>query len=169
MKKVLSFLLIATMAVGLVSCGSLEDEAQMQLRETLNEFAKNPDTFKMKKGKVIISNDSLFIKTFVGIGENYFGGHVSQKYEYIFLLRHNSSGELEKRECLSHIDDNYRGISSYYKKLKKGDRCDMDIALINEYMVNGKMSEENAVMSLVYTNAAVRCISYGRIVEEEVE
>ena len=49
MKKVLSFLLIATMAVGLVSCGSLEDEAQMQLRETLNEFAKNPDTFKLNE------------------------------------------------------------------------------------------------------------------------
>ena len=70
MKKVIMFLLLAVIMVGVTSCNSLENKAKEQLKETIGDVMKNPDTFKMRNEKTIISNDSLFVMTFSGIGEN---------------------------------------------------------------------------------------------------
>ena len=85
MKKVIMFLLLAVIMVGVTSCNSLENKAKEQLKETIGDVMKNPDTFKMRNEKTIISNDSLFVMTFSGIGENSYGGHSNQKYEYVFI------------------------------------------------------------------------------------
>ncbi len=79
------FLLLAVIMVGVTSCNSLENKAKEQLKETIGDVMKNPDTFKMRNEKTIISNDSLFVMTFSGIGENSYGGHSNQKYEYVFI------------------------------------------------------------------------------------
>ena len=47
MKKVIMFLLLVVIAMGVTSCNSFEDEAIAQMRKTIKELAKNPDTYKI--------------------------------------------------------------------------------------------------------------------------
>ena len=61
MKKILYSLLLAVIAVGVMSCNSFEDEAKAQMKKTLKELAKNPETYKITDVDVKFCNDSICV------------------------------------------------------------------------------------------------------------
>lgn len=59
----LFLLIIASLA--LVSCSSgLESKAKKQMKKTILEMAKNPESVKIDNVKTIINNDSLCVLSF---------------------------------------------------------------------------------------------------------
>ena len=104
MKKILSVLAILLAVVLFSSCNSFERKAKKQLRETINELAKNPDSYKIVNEKVVFSNDSVCVISFVGKGENGFGGYTSNRREYYLTKRH-VKGEVKVEEALLNLDD----------------------------------------------------------------
>ena len=61
---------IITAVISLSSCNSFEKKAKRQLRDTMEELAKNPETFKITNEKVVFSNDSMCTISFIGRGQN---------------------------------------------------------------------------------------------------
>ena len=98
------FMAIMIAVVSLSSCNSFEKKAKKQMRETINELAKNPDTYKVVNEKVVFSNDSVCVISFVGKGENGFGGYTSNKIEYYLTKRHTKDG-VKVEEALLNLDD----------------------------------------------------------------
>lgn len=54
---------------------SFENKAKKQLHATMKEVARNPKTYKITNEKVIFSNDSMCTISFIGRGQNGFGGY----------------------------------------------------------------------------------------------
>ena len=101
MKKILMFMAIMIAVVSLSSCNSLEKKAKRQLRDTMEELAKNPETFKITNEKVVFSNDSMCTISFIGRGQNDFGGYNSSKMEYTLIkLAKDDKGETTYCEAL---------------------------------------------------------------------
>lgn len=98
------FMAIMIAMVSLSSCNSFEKKAKKQMRETINELAKNPDTYKVVNEKVVFSNDSVCVISFVGKGENGFGGYTSNKREYYLTKRHTKDG-VKVEDALLNLDD----------------------------------------------------------------
>lgn len=103
MKKILSVLAVMLAVVVLSSCNTFEHKAKKKMRETINEFAKNPDSYKVVNEKVVFSNDSVCVISFVGKGENGFGGYASSRMEY-YLTKRNIKGETKYEEALVDLD-----------------------------------------------------------------
>ena len=165
MKKILFSLLLAVIAMGVTSCNSIESRARKQLKETIVEVMKNPDTFKMKNEKVLISDDSLFVMTFNGIGENSYGGHTNQKYEYIYLKNETKDEGIEYMEYIGDADDK-TSVSAMYRKYMKHEADKSDTHLIEVLMKEGK-TEEEAIIMQAYMTALIKCIISGRKIEED--
>lgn len=165
MRKILFSLLLAVIAVGVMSCSSIESKAKKQLRQTIEEVMKNPDTFKMKNEKVLISDDSLFVMTFNGIGENSYGGHTNQKYEYIYLKNETEDKGIEYMEYLGDANDK-TSVSEMYKKYTKHEADISEMHLIEVLMKEGK-TEEEAIIMQTYMTALIKCIMSGRTIEED--
>ena len=152
-------------AVGITSCNSIESRARKQLDETIVEVMKNPDTFKMKNEKVLISDDSLFVMTFNGIGENSYGGHTNQKYEYIYLKVKTKDYGTEYMEYIGDAEDK-ASISAMYKKYMEHEADKSEKLLMDVFMEEGK-TEEEAIIMQTYMNAFIRCLVHGRKIEED--
>lgn len=102
--RVLVYLLIGCgLSIFLFSCSSIEKEAENQMRKTVLELAKNPDTYKISNVKTIYKSptDSLVVLSFMGKGQNGFGGYSSSYCEYFYYLSLN--GEIY--ENLVDLDD----------------------------------------------------------------
>lgn len=87
--RVLVYLLIGCgLSIFLFSCSSIEKEAKNQMRKTVLELAKNPDTYKISNVKTIYKSptDSLVVLSFMGKGQNGFGGYSSGFYEYYYHI-----------------------------------------------------------------------------------
>ncbi len=104
MKKILSVLVIMLAVVLFSSCNPMERKAKKQLREAINELARNPDTYKIVNEKVVYSDDSTCVISFIGKGENGFGGYTSNRREYYLTKRH-VRGEVKTEEALLNLDD----------------------------------------------------------------
>ena len=166
MKKVLFGLLLAVIAVGVMSsCNSLESKAKNQLKETITEVMKNPDTFKMRNEKTIISNDSLYVMTFSGIGENSYGGHSNQKYEYVFVKETKDDNEVSYMEYIGEADDK-TSVSGLYKRLTKHE-SDATERHMADVLINEGRTEEEAIAIQTFTQALIKCIISGREIEED--
>ena len=165
MRKILFSLLLAVIAVGVMSCSSIEGKAKKQLKQTIEEVMKNPDTFKMKNEKVLISDDSLFVMTFNGIGENSYGGHTNQKYEYIYLKNETKDKGIEYMEYIGDANDK-TSVSEMYKKYTKHEADISEMQLIEVFMKEGK-TEEEAIIMQTYMTALIKCIMNGRTIEED--
>lgn len=102
MKKIVLLLIGITV---LVSCNSnsLEKVAENRLRSTVLELAKNPDTYSISNLTVVYqaANDSSIVFSFIGKGQNGFGGYSSSHYEYYYNIEKDAT-----YECLLDLDDN---------------------------------------------------------------
>ena len=164
MKKVIMFLLLAVIMVGVTSCNSLENKAKEQLKETIGDVMKNPDTFKMRNEKTIISNDSLFVMTFSGIGENSYGGHSNQKYEYVFIKnKPKDEDEITYMEYLGEANDK-TSVSGMFRRLKKHESDAEERHMVDIFINEGK-TEEDAIAMQTYMQALIKCLISGREVE----
>ena len=63
----------------------LEKEAKEQMKKTMKELLKNPDSATLTNVKTELNNDSLCIIHFNCKAQNGFGGYTSTKYEYVYL------------------------------------------------------------------------------------
>ena len=101
MKKVIMFLLLAVMIIGVISSCKSENktepkkelsakdglliEAKNGLKNYINDRARNPETFKTSDMRVEYLSDSACVIKFRFVAENQFGGHVNEKAQWIWL------------------------------------------------------------------------------------
>ena len=124
MKKVLMFMAIMIAVVSLSSCNSFEDKAKKslenkaedsfenkakkQLHATMKEVARNPKTYKITNEKVIFSNDSMCTISFIGRGQNGFGGYSISRMEYTFIKERSDKGDkIGYRETLLNMENEH--------------------------------------------------------------
>lgn len=100
MKKKLFFIL-SVCVILLTSCHSFEREAHHALRDEIKATAKNPDSYKISDEETIFQQDSMVVISFVGNGENGYGGRSTSRYEFIY----GYISKNEKRACLRGIDE----------------------------------------------------------------
>ena len=101
MKKVIMFLLLSVITIGVVSSCKSENkteqkkelsakdelliEAKNGLKNYINDRARNPETFKTSDMRVEYLSDSACVIKFRFVAENQFGGHVNEKAQWIWL------------------------------------------------------------------------------------
>ena len=101
MKKIIMFLLLSVMMIGVVSSCKSENktepkkelsekdelliEAKNGLKNYINDRARNPETFKTSDMRVEYLSDSACVIKFRFVAENKFGGHVNEKAQWIWL------------------------------------------------------------------------------------
>lgn len=97
------------------SCSSIEKDAENQMKKTMMEYAKNPDTFKISNLETIYKSptDSLIVLRFIGKGQNGFGGY-SSYYEYFYHIDDDG----KRYEILVDLEED-KGNS--FKELKSSD------------------------------------------------
>lgn len=142
------------------SCSNgLEKEAKQHLQEYIDEFAHNPDTYKMKNIETVYNNDSVCIIQFVGKGENILGGHKSTHYEYIYVRTKNKDNETYKdSEVLVNLDKK----SEYNNPVLK--QCDKIINLISSEF-NENIDEYRS--QLIYVTAQGKALLHGRDIDKK--
>lgn len=139
MKKILYSLLLAVIAVGVMSCNSFEDEAKAQMKKTLKELAKNPETYKITDVDVKFCNDSICVIHTQEKGQNSLGGWNSSRSEYVYV-KTTYKGEVRYMESvldLSNEDNKDRDVyscaRSMYDSFLRGEydmRLDSEVSKI---------------------------------------
>ena len=151
--------------VSLSSCNSLEKKAKRQLRDTMEELAKNPETFKITNEKVVFSNDSMCTISFIGRGQNGFGGYNSSKMEYTLIkLAKDDKGETTYCEALLDMEtkkDRRNSIKEAINDVDKGFLYGSSKAVYDEFIKKG-MSKEDAKANCLYLMAIANSDTYGR-------
>lgn len=143
MKKIL---LLAILAISFVSCsGGLESKAKKQMKKTMLEIAKNPESIKIDNIKTIINNDSLCVLSFNARGQNGFGGYDRSNYEY-YYVKSVRGGEVEFMEALNEISKGENGII---------DECR---CIIEELEDNPDFSDNAVLYEKAYHFAKLMCI-----------
>ena len=177
MKKVLMFMAIMIAVVSLSSCNSFEDKtknslenkaedsfenkAKKQLHATMKEVARNPKTYKITNEKVIFSNDSMCTISFVGSGQNGFGGYSSSKMEYTFIKVRKSDLHKDGRttycETLLNMENQFERMFSIKEEIYNIDNGLLDVSskkLYNKFIKKG-MSKEDAKSNYLYRIAII--------------
>lgn len=168
MKKILAYMAIIIAVISLSSCNSLEKKAKRQLRDTMEELAKNPETFKITNEKVVFSNDSMCTISFIGRGQNGFGGYNSSKMEYTFIkLAKDDEGETTYCEALLDMEsqkDRRNSIKEAINDVDKGFLYGSSKAVYDEFIKKG-MSKEDAKANYLYFQAMVNTAINGREID----
>ena len=177
MKKVLMFMAIMIAVVSLSSCNSFEDKAKnslenkvedsfenkakKQLHATMKEVARNPKTYKITNEKVIFSSDSMCTISFVGSGQNGFGGYSSSKMEYTFIKVRKSDLHKDGRttycETLLNMENQFERMLSMKEEIYNIDNGLLDVSskkLYNKFIKKG-MSKEDAKSNYLYSIAII--------------
>ncbi|MBR2369771.1 MAG: hypothetical protein IKA83_06405 [Paludibacteraceae bacterium] len=110
MRKVYLFLFICFMA----SCSSIQNDAEKQLRNTIQELARNPETFKILELETVYKSpsDSLIVMSFTGRGQNGFGGYNVTRYEYYYFISKDGS----RYEQLVNLEEEKSESFNYWTK-----------------------------------------------------
>ncbi len=143
-----------------LSCSNgLEDKAKNQLKKTMKELLKNPDSATLSNVKSILNNDSLCIIHFNCKAQNGFGGFTSSKYEYVFI-KSDVDGETSYNEMVIDLDDEESIIE------KSNDLLDE----VNKKTGNDKRKKnaqelEKDSINHIYFTASFHSIFKGRKVE----
>lgn len=157
MKKLL-FVLSACMVL-LSSCHSFEREAHHALRDEIKATAKNPDSYKISDEETIFQKDSMVVISFVGNGENGYGGRTSNRYEYIY----GYVAKDEKKAYLREVESN-DGIASTIKNIEQGSDAKEE-NIIKGIMDAKKCNKKEAIDTYVSMMAAFALILKGHNVE----
>lgn len=95
MKKILSVLAIMLAAIFMVACSDKPKEkpkpkeipfvtqTKENLKKWIDNNAINPEDFKVSNYQVVWKTDSLCVINFRAVGENGFGGHVKNEFQYL--------------------------------------------------------------------------------------
>ena len=168
MKKILAYMAIIIAVISLSSCNSLERKAKRQLRDTMEELAKNPETFKITNEKVVFSNDSMCTISFIGRGQNGFGGYNSSKMEYTLVkLAKDDEGKTTYCEALLDMEnqkDRRNSIKEAINDVDKGFLYGSSKAVYDEFIKKG-MSKEDAKANYLYFQAMVNTAINGREID----
>lgn len=168
MKKILAYMAIIIAVISLSSCNSLEKKAKRQLRDTMEELAKNPETFKITNEKVVFSNDSMCTISFIGRGQNGFGGYNSSKMEYTFIkLAKDDEGKTTYCEALLDMEnqkDRRNSIKEAINDVDKGFLYGSSKAVYDEFIKKG-MSKEDAKANYLYFQSMVNTAINGREID----
>lgn len=170
MKKILFIAIIAIAGISLVSCNSMEHKTKSQLRSTLEELAKNPESFSISKEKVIYSNDSMCTISFIGRGQNGFGGYTSSRMEYTLLKIENEKGKTQYDEALLDMEDKDQRKGSIKEALENVDGgylygSEKDV--YNECLRDCGGDKEKARADYLFFRALCNVTSNGRIVDSD--
>ena len=189
MKKVLMFMAIMIAVVSLSSCNSFEDKAKnslenkaedsfenkakKQLHATMKEVARNPKTYKITNEKVIFSNDSMCTISFIGKGQNGFGGYSSSEKEYTLINIPNvdNGGAMYIEILLDMENQNERenSIKETIKDIDNGFYYDLqkDSLLKKTYdgLIKKGMSKKDAKDKCLLVQAMFNSLIYGREVD----
>lgn len=171
MKKVIMFLLLAVIAVGVVSSCKSEKkteptkelsvseklliEAKNGLKDYINDRATNPETFKTSDMRVEYLSDSACVIKFRFIAENKLGGHVNEKAQWIWLKYNGDT----YRSWQDSTDDDIYEFGEPYLMEDKISQSLMIIALCHEIVE----SDEYAKSLLTKNNAMSLENPYGVI------
>jgi hypothetical protein len=159
MKKILLLLF----AVSLVSCSnSLESKAKKQMKKTMLEMAKNPESVKIDNVETIISNDSLCVLRCVARGQNTFGGYTRMNCVYYLMKENKGNEDSMYYEYLEYDeDDNEKILLNTVKSLIDSD--DYFQPIKNKYS-----EKEDQYNAAVYTMLSLQSFSSskGRRVKE---
>ena len=172
MKKILMLMAIMAAVISLSSCNSFENKAKnslenevedsfenkakKQLHATMKEVARNPKTYKITNEKVIFSNDSMCTISFIGRGQNGFGGYSISRMEYTFIKERSDKGDkIGYRETLLNMENEHE--KSYSIKTTIGFiKYDLLWGSLKKkydnYLKKG-MSKENAKAEFLYDTA----------------
>ena len=171
MKKVIMFLLLSVMTIGVVSSCKSEKKAEPKkelsakdkllieakngLKDYINDRATNPETFKTSDMRVEYLSDSACVIKFRFIAENKLGGHVNEKTQWIWL---KYNGDTYQSWQDSTDDDIYEFGEPYLMEDKISQSL-MIIALCHEIVE----SDEYAKSLLTKNNAMSLESPYGVI------
>lgn len=157
MKKII--FMLSTCLVLLSSCNSFEREAHHALRDEIKATAKNPDSYKISDEETIFQQDSMVVISFVGNGENGYGGRSASRYEFIY----GYVSKDEKRACLRGIDEDENstlgeGTKSITRTIKgiEGGGDDVTNDLIKGIMEAKKCDKKEATDS--YISLMASCV-----------
>ena len=168
MKKILMFMAIMVTVVALSSCNSFEKKAKKQLRDTMEELAKNPETYKITNEKIVFSNDSMCTISFIGRGQNGFGGYNSSKMEYTLIkLAKDDKGETTYYEALLDMEDQKdrrNSIKETINDIDKGFLYGSSKDVYDEFIKKG-MKKEDAKANYLYFQAMVNATFNGREID----
>lgn len=114
------FYLIITMLTSFlmfIACNSqsVEEIAVKQMKKTVLELAKNPDTFNVSDIQPIISEDSLVILHCITRGQNGFGGYSIGQLEYIYFI----SPDGKRYEAINDLESDDPKQTSVIKSAKE--------------------------------------------------
>ena len=189
MKKILMFMAIMIAVVSLSSCNSFEDKAKnslenkaedsfenkakKQLHATMKEVARNPKTYKITNEKVIFSNESMCTISFIGKGQNGFGGYSSSEMEYTLINIPNvdNGGAMYIEILLDMENQNERenSIKETIKDIDNGFYYDLqkDSLLKKTYdgLIKKGMSKKDAKDKCLLVQAMFNSLIYGREVD----
>lgn len=142
MKKKLFFIL-SVCVILLTSCHSFEREAHHALRDEIKATAKNPGSYKISNEETIFQQDSMVVISFVGNGENSYGGRTSNRYEFIY-----GYVSPEKKKAYLREAENNISISTTIRNLELGGDTKED-KIIKGLMNVNKCSKKEAIDTYV--------------------
>lgn len=160
MKKYILFVLSV---IFITSCSNgLEKQAKEQLKKTMKEMLKNPDSAKLTNVKTELNNDSICIIQFICKAQNGFGGYTTNKYEYIYL-KMDVKDETVYKEGIFNLEE----TKSVIEKSKDVYKSILDVA--DKDIINGKSADEKERDSInsIYLVAMGNLIFSGRDVKDD--
>lgn len=147
----------------IMSCSNgLEKQAKEQLKKTMKEMLKNPDSATLTNVKTELNNDSICIIQFTCKAQNGFGGYNSTKYEYVYLKIENKDKTIYKEGVF-----NLEKTKSVIKKAKDFSNSISNIG--NKDIKKSKSPDELEIDSIntIYLIAIGNLIFSGREVDKE--
>ncbi len=161
MKK---YILILLGVLLITSCSNgLEKQAKEQLKKTMKELLKNPDSATLTNVKTELNNDSLCIIHFTCKAQNGFGGYTTSNYEYIYLKFNDKKGGYFYQEGFINLDEK----ESVIKSVHGLDNSLSEIAKKNFKTPKNDDEIEKNKINNIYFMAAATLILQGRKVEKE--
>jgi len=162
MKKILSVLAIMLAAFFIAACDNKPKEkpkpteipfvtqTKANLKKWIDNNAINPEDFKVSNYKVVWKTDSLCVINFRAIGENGFGGHVKNEFQYLNIkvdgtLYEWCDNERYGNGVLDCVKDGFKYALLIYKK---------DKTLL-------RLIKNKSKAGVVFTNAYVNVYSDG--------
>ena len=163
MKK---FIVIFLGVLLITSCSNgLEKQAKEQLKKTMKEMLKNPDSATLTNVKTELNNDSLCIIHFTCKAQNGFGGYSTGRFEYIYAKVKNL------KEGTTHFEESVYNLDEDNAKSVIESAADLTKSLFEAAKKDKKMKSADEMkkdsINNIYFMSVVSLISNGRKVEKD--
>ena len=168
MKRNLAMLAVMLAVVALSSCNPMERKAKRQMRETMKEFARNPESIRISNEKIVFSNDSMCTISFIGRGQNAFGGYNSSRMEYTLMKVKNEEETHYNESLLDMEDENDRksSIKEAIEAIDGGYLHGSSEEAYKEFIKKGRTKEE-AKADYLFFQAICNTVCNGRRIDND--